>query len=466
MKRAVIYCRISKDSQQTGAGVARQEADCRALCQRNGWDVVQVFSDNDVSANGRRVRPEYQKALALIESGRADVWVSWAYDRTMRKIGDLDPFIEALTNGGATAHFVQAGGIDLATQGGQMVAGMLVLVARAETGMKSERQKVANRQRAEAGKRSRTGHRPFGWADDRVTVHPVEGPAIARAIREVIAGRSLSSVATEWNTDPDLHTTTGRLWSNRTVSMLMHRPSNPGLAIYQGRILRDTAAEWQPVVTLAEHEAVCAVLDSPSRRTTPGPQRKHLLTGVARCGECGSFLYHRIVGSHGQKAHRHVLACKGSRSHGNRSAAPIEEAVEREVLWRLTRPDAAELFTAKPRKATKSATADIERIRALMDRTTQDYAEGLINGEQLRSATSVQQERLLLAQSRLAQETVLAVPERMRRISPDSVGKVWGELSLSDRQSVINALMAVTVYPTSDPRYGALPFGCLIEWKQ
>jgi site-specific DNA recombinase len=469
MKRAVIYCRISKDSKKgtegEGLGVQRQEDDCRALCDRKGWEVVAVKVDNDLSAYSGKTRPEYNEALAMIADGKADAFVSWAWDRVTRYPRELDQFVDVIEKAKAEVALVQAGSVDLTTPSGRFIAKVLGDVARMESEQKAVRQQAANRQRAHAGKRSKSGRRPFGWAEDRLSLHPVEAPAIATAIRDVIAGRSLSSVATEWNANPELRTTTGRKWSNRTVSMLMHRATNPGFAVYQGRILRNVEAEWQPIVTLAEHETVCAVLDSPARKTTPGPRPKHLLTGVAKCGICGSSVYHRIVGSHGVRKHRHVLACKQSRNHGNRSAAPIERAVEEAVLERLSQPDAVELFRAKPRKATKTATAEIERIRALMERTTQDYAAGLINGEQLRQATAAQQEQLTLAQEQLARETAPRMPEQLRAVTPERVGNIWGSLSLADKQSVINTLMTVTIYPADHIEHGALPFGCLIQWR-
>lgn len=47
---AAIYTRISKDLTLGGLGVARQLKDCRAMAERNGWQVISEFEDNDVSA--------------------------------------------------------------------------------------------------------------------------------------------------------------------------------------------------------------------------------------------------------------------------------------------------------------------------------------------------------------------------------------------------------------------------------
>ena len=56
-RRAALYLRISSDPDGERAGVERQRADCEALARRNGWEIVEVFEDNDVSAySGRNVR--------------------------------------------------------------------------------------------------------------------------------------------------------------------------------------------------------------------------------------------------------------------------------------------------------------------------------------------------------------------------------------------------------------------------
>jgi site-specific DNA recombinase len=52
-----VYARISSDPSDTALGVARQVKDCLALAETKGWQVGEVFSDNDVSATSGRPRP-------------------------------------------------------------------------------------------------------------------------------------------------------------------------------------------------------------------------------------------------------------------------------------------------------------------------------------------------------------------------------------------------------------------------
>lgn len=79
MKRAAVYCRTSRDAEQEGLGVARQEEDCRALVAREGWTLVEPpYVDNDISAStlSKKTRPAYEAMLAAARAGQVDVIVA------------------------------------------------------------------------------------------------------------------------------------------------------------------------------------------------------------------------------------------------------------------------------------------------------------------------------------------------------------------------------------------------------
>ena len=84
MTRAAIYCRISDDREGGALGVKRQEDDCRALAERRGWPVAEVFVDNDVSAYNGHVRPAYRRMLDAMKAGEVDAVVVWHLDRLHR----------------------------------------------------------------------------------------------------------------------------------------------------------------------------------------------------------------------------------------------------------------------------------------------------------------------------------------------------------------------------------------------
>src|SRR6516164_1177897 len=89
--RAIIYTRVSADQTGQGRSVASQEAECRAVCERNGWEVAEVLCDNDIGASrwSGKDRPEYKKLATILRQG--DVLVTWEASRAQR---DLDEYVE------------------------------------------------------------------------------------------------------------------------------------------------------------------------------------------------------------------------------------------------------------------------------------------------------------------------------------------------------------------------------------
>ena len=112
--RAAIYVRISKDRTGAGLGVARQEEDCRALCERRGWLIARVYVDNDVSAYSGKPRPAWRELLADLEAGRMDAVVCWHVDRLTRSPRELEDVID-LHDGQGIALATVTGEIDLST---------------------------------------------------------------------------------------------------------------------------------------------------------------------------------------------------------------------------------------------------------------------------------------------------------------------------------------------------------------
>jgi site-specific DNA recombinase len=64
--------------------VARQEEDCRALCEQRGWVIAEVYTDNDVSAYSGKPRPAWQQLISNVQSGAIDAVAGWHVDRLTR----------------------------------------------------------------------------------------------------------------------------------------------------------------------------------------------------------------------------------------------------------------------------------------------------------------------------------------------------------------------------------------------
>ena len=159
---AAIYCRISRDREGAGLGVDRQEADCRDLAERLGWEIAAVFVDNDISAYSGAPRPQYRTMLDDVRAGKIRGVIAWHPDRLYRRAVDLEEFVTIAEAHALPVQTVTAGTVDLSTASGRMVARMLGAAAQHEVDHARERSRRAKAQAAVDG-RYRGGPRPYGY---------------------------------------------------------------------------------------------------------------------------------------------------------------------------------------------------------------------------------------------------------------------------------------------------------------
>jgi DNA invertase Pin-like site-specific DNA recombinase len=74
--------------------VARQKEDCRALCDRLGWQVTSVYADNDVSAYTGKPRKKWTRLLKDIAAGDVDAICCWHVDRLTRTPREVEDVID------------------------------------------------------------------------------------------------------------------------------------------------------------------------------------------------------------------------------------------------------------------------------------------------------------------------------------------------------------------------------------
>jgi len=474
--RAVIYTRISNDPEGRELGVQRQEQDCRALAKRLGLSVVGVFPENDVSASTRskKPRPQYAAMLAAVESGTADTIIAYSNSRLTRRPMEVEQLIQLHERLGVRIRTVVSGDDDLSTADGRMVARIKGNVDAAEAERTSERTRRAKAQAADAGL-WRGGRRPVGYEPGGMVIREAEAAMIRQAVKDVLAGRSLRAIAREWAergifTGADLPTkyaddTSGVKATGHNATRLrriLERPRNAGLMEVHGEVVGK--ATWPAIITEDEYRALLSVLRNPARRTTPGPERRWLGSGVYECAECGDGTTMHVSSSRG----RPYYTCSKSK-HVMRHQPPIDSLVREAVRQRLADPMLVARLTASEHDA--DAETDRERaeaLRAHLAAVEADYyaVPPRINGRQLHEATTRIEAELDAITAREA--------ARLSRVGlADVVGGTdpaarFDSLPLDRQQAVIGVLLRVTIgagrrgrpagwtpgTPYSDPRQG------------
>ncbi len=435
--RAAIYVRQSLDRHGDTLAVARQEAECRALATAQGWDVTEVYADNDVSASSGKVRPGWTRLLEDLAHGRHDVLVCWHTDRLYRRLRDLVDLVEIAERRALRIASVKAADLDLSTPAGRMLAGMLGHAARYEVEQKSARQVAANRARAQRGVSLWT-RRPFGFDRDghEVRLVPREAAVIRWAAQRVLSGATLASIAEELDRRGIPTSTGGSTWSVTPLKRVLLNPRNVGRVVYNGQ---DFGTGQGPrVLDDDTFERVSAILTDPRRKVSPSTNVKYLLSGLVRCERCDEpmFATNTATKSAGKYSIYRCLRCARVRRREY-----VDQVVEGVVLARLSRPDAASLLAADV--DVNALQGQVTELRDRRDGLAQLLADGLLGAEAVRE----QAKRLAGQIGDLERQinTALGDSPLGSLVGAQDVRAAWDGLSILARRAVIDTLMVVHI---------------------
>lgn len=501
--RAATYLRISQDREMDGLAIERQREDCERLAEREGWEVVETYVDQSISAtNASKVRPAYDQMVEDYRAGAFTAIVCYDLDRLTRQPRQLEDWIDAAARRGLLLKSV-AGDVDLTNENGLITAGIKVQLARGEVMRKSKRQSAAQRQRAKQG-RAPKGVRPLGYTvqGDVIPDEADAVRAIYKAFSRVEQPESLRSLARALSGDGDVEGIAKRSrhshvisteraaarvakgleprpikpdgpWSPSTVLGVLRNPRYAGMSTYtpkeyqadggrrrswKSQILRDDAGEpirgqWEAIVDDETWWRVQEILDDEQRvtNTSGSTKRKHLGSGLYRCAECGG----KVTGApRGYRCAGHVM----------RTGPVIDEFVTNVVARRLAEKDAvAREPVSDDSPALASISASISEQRSRIARAQRDYEDEEIEGRDLKRIRDA-------AETRIAELEV----ERLRNahtgqligvLGTDDPAGAFRSASLNVRREIIDTLCTVTLHPQPRGRKGFDPASVTVEWR-
>jgi site-specific DNA recombinase len=491
--RAAIYARISQDGTGQEQGVQRQLDDCRKFAEDRGWEVLAEYSDNDISAFKGQTRPGYDNLMADVRARRVDAVIVFQSSRLWRDMEQLSSGVAAFNKAGVRLVESRGQEFDLSTSTGFMNVGLAGLINSWESRVKSERVTAAAQQRAERG--DPNGAVPFGWRREytindrgqRIGSHdvldPVQAPVVAEVCRRLLAGESLHGVTTWLNesgveapgatfdlrhrgrglTNPD-----GNAWGKTSVRKLALRAQNCGMRQYhKGRPdERLLPMKAEPIITRDEWERLTALLTAPERVSHKDGSRKHLLSycRVGVCGMCGGPLrVATIKGRYGKPQTLYSCIDKGC---VGRNQAYVDTYLREVVVGRLSMPDARDLLAVDDTGA-KAARDEAAGYRARLDKAADQFAEGLIDAEQMARITARLRQKMTEANKR-AQEASPGVPlELLDEVVGDHAAERWDALTVVQQQRLVNALFnRIAIMPTPRRGPGFDPSTVALEWRQ
>ena len=460
----------------------RQVERCIADVEARGGKVVDVYEEPHTSAYKRRkmkdaegntiyrvVRPEYQKVLNDFKRGvsksghRIDGLMLADIDRLTRDNRDLEDAIDAVTY--CQRPIIElTHTLDLSTRYGQQFARQLVAMKNGQSADTAQRVKDMHETLQLSGIPT-GGTRPFGWQEDKRTLHPGESELLRQAVKDIFGGRSYASITAEWNKNA-VTTVYGKKWRpTNFVKMLRNPriagyrmvtvprdPSDPDSPKYHTVKLdhegKPVIGQWERLISPEEWHALLAIIGEAPTRGSGTNTRKYLGTGTLRCGKCDMRMRGTKASASAHKPEGFFWytcpptssgGCGGVRVPGPETDAALVEIVINK--WELEAEDRA---TAQA-PAEWTGAADLERVHQDMVAAKAARKAGRISAERYYADLSEYEteERALIKERSAFVRQVHAAADRPVNLRAD-----WPGLTLTEQRAYLEkALTAVVIAP-------------------
>jgi DNA invertase Pin-like site-specific DNA recombinase len=229
--RLIGYVRVSTEDQASnGVSLEAQRKKLEAYVELyDSGELVDLVIDEGQSAKTLK-RPGLQRALAMLETGKADGILIVKLDRLTRSVRDLGELLDRYFGEGKFALLSVADHIDTRTAGGRLVLNVLTSVAQWEREAIGERTKAALEHLRDA-EGVALGGEALGWT--RIEKTDANGRRIVRKIRSEAAtvarirdlhaaGKSLRDIAAVLTAEGH-PTKRGGRWQAETVAKVVRR---------------------------------------------------------------------------------------------------------------------------------------------------------------------------------------------------------------------------------------------------
>ena len=339
--RAALYGRESKDKTKS---IEDQLAIGTRVIAEQGWTPAGSYDDgSSASRYATKPRPDWQRLLVDLDTGKFDVLVLWETTRGDRTLASWATLLDRCRERGVLIHVISDERTydprrardyrDLATAG---VDGSY------ESDRSAERVRRGIRAAAENGKPP-GGFSAYGFRrvytdtrEPRQEADPDTAPVVRRIFDMAARYIPVVAIVRTLNAEGVPAPGGGTTWHRSRVRDLLANPAYIGLRQHGRYSRRNGVAEtlypggWPVLVDEETYYAVRRIMADPARTTTRMPGRLvHLLSGLATCHQG-----HRLRGKNDGRRIRYVCdrGCVGIR------ADDLDELVTATVLEALADP--------------------------------------------------------------------------------------------------------------------------------
>ena len=403
MPRCAIYARFSTDKQSANSA-EDQVATCTARAEREGWEVVGVYTDVAMSGTNNR-RPGMTGMLADALAGSFEIILAEALDRIARNQADIASIYQRCEFAGVQIVTLSEGSVNELHIGLKGTMGALFLKDLADKIRRGQRGTV-QRGRVPGGLTygydvvSRIGK--DGELDRGLRqVNPEQASVVRRIYQEYVDGRrSPKMIAHGLNAD-GIRSPRGGEWRASTLSGsrergigVLRNPIYAGRYLYnrvtmkrdpesRKRVSRANAADDRVLVEMPElrivSDDVWRAAQEEAERRCSGPlvmrrRPRYLLTGLVRCGACGGSMTVIGDGRIGCTRHREAGTCEVGTTI---KRVELERRVLTGLTEQLLAPEALSRLVATYHEEMSARRADRTQEADALDRRISRAEKGI-----------------------------------------------------------------------------------------
>ena len=346
--KSALYVRVSSDRQDVDLSVTAQLKALREYAAKNGHSVVREFVD-EVESGRTAYRPQFRQMIAMAKQTNKpfDLILIYKYSRFARNREDSIVYKAFLRKNGVQLVSITEPVEDTAM--GRFMESIIECLDEFYSENLGEEVTRGMRESASRGfylcSRAPYGYRRIkvndgGKERTKLDIDRSQSQVVAGIFDEVLSGKGLTEIVKELNSK-GIAGPKGNAWGKTTVHNILSSETYTGTVIWGQHSKRG-------LPPIRADNACPAIVDRETFRRAQGllksrsfarvhPQRissRYLLSGIARCGQCGKAL----IGAEAKSGKFAYYVCgtlirKGAQSCPSRylNAKKLEELVVEEI---------------------------------------------------------------------------------------------------------------------------------------
>ena len=291
-----IYVRVSTEEQaQEGFSIRAQMEKLRSYALLKEWELYGIYSDEGISGKNIVDRPEMNRLIEDIKSGKINNVLVFKVDRLTRSTRNLVELIDLFEEHKCTFNSLTES-IDTDTPSGRMFLKIIGIFAEFERENITERSRLGRERKVKEGYTLANYSMSYGYSKEkgqRVQEVDFEEAVIVREIftKYVKENMSASGIAKMLNGRNIKTKRNAIAWDPTTVKLILTNPTYIGKVRYQVNDDKYFEVDGQHEKIIPDELFYLAeekINNMPQLTRTKQPRENNYFCGILTCGMCGS----------------------------------------------------------------------------------------------------------------------------------------------------------------------------------